>query len=151
MNDFEKKETKIQRYYISAVVLMFIFYACKLVNPGKSNFQYLLYLNSGLLIDVAVVAGLNYSYFTAIPLIKKYHYKRFREIKVQVQFFYLIETIPLTVSFALELTAIIFPTINNVVDQINTVVWCIYPILQAYGMMRLKESKDPLGGISKLD
>ena len=35
--------------------------------------------------------------------------------------------------------------------EFYTFVWVIYPLAQAYGMLRLKDSKDPLQGVSKLN
>ena len=109
--------------------------------------------------DVFILGGLIYSYNTLTNLIKKYHPIRYEEMKKQMRLFYLVEVIPLTynmgvcvMEIAKELSPASVPNdIYFFIYGIDYFFWYIYPLSQAYGMISLKDSKDPLQGISNLD
>ena len=72
-----------------------------------------------------------------------------------MRYFYLIETIPLTLSvliYIIQLILIIYGIndFDHIIFQIIGFIWVLYPLFQAYGMLKLKDSKDPLNRISKL-
>ena len=96
--------------------------------------------------------ALFYSYLTLINLIKEFHFERYNEVKKQMKFFMYVETVPLildTCYTVLDTFKAIYPEIISEstyyqIDQCHAFVWTVYPCLQAYGMIRLKDSKDPL-------
>ena len=66
-------------------------------------------------------------------------------------YFFLLETIPLSIDFGNNLRKV-FEDLNLDVIVLNTqvwvnannILWAFYPIIQAAGMLYVKESKDPL-------
>jgi hypothetical protein len=121
----------------------------------RNNSAYKYYENSGLFHDIIVVFGLNYSYFSMTSLIQKNHPGRYSQIKASLKYFYLVETIPLVVTLTLDIIQIsimIFIKVDvSLFTNLIEFIWILYPLLQTFGMLYLKDTKDPLSGISKLD
>ena len=66
------------------------------------------------ILDIFIVSSLIYSYTTLTDLIKKYHEKRYEEVKKQMKFFLYIEVVPFIVdSFfvAFDVLKLIHPNI----------------------------------------
>mgnify|MGYP006117659727 CR=1 FL=1 len=81
--------------------------------PEKSKIEFLMWLNSGFLMEIFLIIGLNYAYFTTISILRKNHGKRYDEIKVSMKFFYIIETFPLTLTVLLDIYGTVYYYVNN--------------------------------------
>ena len=117
--------------------------------------QFQLWLNSGFAMEIFLIIGLIYAYLTTISILRKNHGKRYDEIKDSMKYFYIIEIFPLILTVLLDIYGTVYYYFNNSEIKIQLdlirIVWSLYPLFQAYGMLSIKESKDPLSGISKLD
>ena len=111
-----------------------------------------------LLNDLILLPGLVLSYHSLVKQLKELHPGRYEEVKIPMRFFFLSETIPITLISVADVIKILMMVIpRNMTDYfdgfsevLKEILWYIYPLLQAYGMLRLKDSKDPIGGISAL-
>jgi len=110
-----------------------------------------------LFTELMILIGLVYSYYQLVKLLKEYHTLRYLEVRIQLTFFMLTEIIPLSldivylvISILYSSTSVIPDEVHNFVNTFDAYLWTIYPVLQAFGMLVLKDSKDPISGISKL-
>ena len=69
---------------------------------------------------------------------------------------FMTESIPLTIDLVVRVIYVLKEAgfisdelfaLSNVIDG---TLWSFYPLLQAYGMLRLKDTSDPISGISSL-
>ena len=75
-----------------------------------------------------------------------------------MKYFFLVEIIPLVIDVSWYTIAIldyntdlIPKSLYKAAFEIDSMVQFIYPFLQAYGIIKLKDSKDPINGISNLN
>ena len=75
-----------------------------------------------------------------------------------MRFFFVVEVVPLTIDLILNIALMgagfglwLGPAEQALIGQAEEFIWLVYPLLQAYGMLRLKDSRDPISGISDLD
>ena len=69
-----------------------------------------------------------------------------------MKYFFLVEIIPLFITVSVNcLSFIVSSDVFAHIYSIFTVFLDVYPLLQAYGFLRLKDSKDPLQNISQLN
>ena len=74
--------------------------------------------------------------------------ERYLEIRMSMTFFFIAEIIPLIMFVIMDALMIINGVDNTVitdqatifVQKIHNIIWTIYPLFQAYGMLRLKDS-----------
>lgn len=104
-----------------------------------------------LFLSLSTILGITLSYFSLSSLIKKYHPNRYIEIKTSLSYFFLLETLPLSIDFANNFIQVGHDLKLNISTPFrdnwrnaNNILWCIYPVIQAIGMLFVKESKDPL-------
>ena len=104
-----------------------------------------------LFLSFATISGITFSYFSLSRLIKKFHPNRYIEIHTSMLYFFLLETLPLSIDFFNNFIRVV----NDIdigfskdfkakVGTVNNWLWMTYPILQAIGMLYFKQSKDPL-------
>ena len=53
-----------------------------------------------LFLSILTIAGVTFSYFSLSRLIKKYHPNRYDEIKTSMRYFFLLETLQLSIDLA---------------------------------------------------
>ena len=107
----------------------------------------------------SVLIALMVSYHRLTTLLQKYHESRFKDIKKSLRFFFIFETFGLFPTFTCHLLMYIHKQNSNVfsgifmsyIENINFWIWAYYPIFQAYGLVKFKDSSDPLQGISLLN
>jgi hypothetical protein len=105
-----------------------------------------------------ILKGLVYSYFKLIQPLKEYHFERYLKVNLQLTFFILSEVIPLAIDIVNRVIKLLYMNtrdvipakVFNTVGYIDQYLWTVYPLLQAFGMLVLKSSQDPINGISKL-
>ena len=93
-----------------------------------------------------------YSYYSLSSLIKVHHPIRYSEIKKAMRFFFIFEFFPLFITelnYIFDIlnmlsTSIISTPFTYGFYDIYLLVWTVYPVIQAYGLVRLKDTKDPL-------
>ena len=99
-----------------------------------------------------MVAGLVLSYTSLTRLIQLHHPKRFAEIKLSIRYFYIFELIPLSSFILYEIIWLIHIADSNFITEeivsqfsgVYEVIWFLYPLIQAYGTIRIKDTADPL-------
>lgn len=130
------KTENIRKYtfYVISAVVVAIYIA---ILWGLIRSYNIFYYIQAVLSDLFIVVGLIYSYSTLNALISKYHPIRYAEIKVQMVFFFFVETIPLVISNIFN----IFEIINNYDKKLVTdsllhqmqiiiaFIWILYPLL----------------------
>ena len=83
-----------------------------------------------------ILIGLVYSYNQLVKLLKEYHSVRYLEVRLQLTFFMLTETIPLTLDIVVRVikilyihTSVISDEVYNFALYIDNYLWTIYPLL----------------------
>ena len=150
----EKKH--FRRFIVVSVILVVCTFATLLIYYFDLYHWQNIYMP---IMDFLIVFGLLHSYCSMISLMKKHHVQRYKQIRKQLMFFFLIEVTPYGM-FLLQKVYSIVIKLRIISDTIVVygsfirvcyIISLIYPMLQAIGMLFLKESSDPLQKISKLD
>ena len=95
---FHKQERRLKQIYQN-VILFILVYQLLLFFDFISYGSYY-ELTYHVILDSSIVVGLRFYYSSLTTLIEKYHPERYAKIRKQMLFFYLLETIPLSLTIA---------------------------------------------------
>ena len=107
---------------------------------------------TGVFLPFLLVGGLIFTYCSLTSLLKEYHIENYKNIRRPLLWFFLFEITGqvLDVSYVIMCLLHEFDYINfnikdiNIVNRIWLIMWLIYPIFQAIGMVVIKEAVDPI-------
>ena len=141
-------------FWFSLIVLIRIYYSLKSeLNPTLEKLLNLIVLA----FNFSVISALIYSYRSMVFLLKGYHSQHYEDIKSGLKFFFILELTSLVIYntflgiFSVYMFHIFTDFDADIMGYITNIeiLWIsFYPLLQAFGMIFLKESSDPLQGIS---
>lgn len=159
IEEFLIEERKLERIWLGLCYSLFFLYLFFVVMIGLKIFDFNRYINAVMLIqELLLIVGLVYSYNSLTRLLKEFHLKRYKEIKSSMGYFFYVELIPLVISCIFFIFTFLRKATDTVpVDEyvyvviVEVTVMLIYPFIQAYGIIHLKDSKDPISGISNLN
>ena len=151
MNDEKESQSffslEKRRKQIYLLVLMFIF-----IRDIITSFIYAPKLNTFYIIlfpcNVVMTCAMIQAYRSLRALMKEHHMERYLEIRMSMTFFFIAEIIPM-IMFVIMKHLLIINGVDNAIitDQgtidiqmVHNIIWTIYPLFQAYGMLRLKDS-----------
>ena len=93
---------------------------------------------------LAVVFGLLVSYYKLSNLIYIHHNERYHEFKTSFRFFFLAEFVPLCILAVFYTISLLSESLKEEIFDTYVIFEAMYPLFQAFGMLYLKDSKDPL-------
>jgi hypothetical protein len=94
---------------------------------------------------------LSYFFFKMKRQIKIHHSERYEIMKWQLWFFYIVEIMTFSSIIVIQSMHLIGHIRDNESDDFDiNILWIFYPLVQAFGMLRIKDSSDPLQGVSSL-
>ena len=113
---------------------------------------------TGVFLPFILLSGLCFTYFSLVNLLKEYHPDHYVKIQKPLRWFFIFEVLGQMSDASYVIVTLLdeFKVLNlddfdrNIVHRIWLILWIIYPIFQAVGMIIIKDSVDPIQNISKL-